>query len=255
VYLYDRDDSLNARKAPWITPLIQEGLVEVSYWPTPGPGDFMKPGASRWSQDQTVAHRHCQASARASSKWLAYLDSDEYITLFRDDLVRDLNCSLAPLLCQLQRMEQWSLAATKLPLGDIWLGAAQYVQRRGDSEVWAVNNFPMRKPGYSWEATKLIIRPDAIRECWIHSATLLPGWNSLKVRSKDSIPGTVQTPLITIEEQNNAEPHLAIRLNHYGSLHLNRDKMFLSASNQLIDPADMVEDALPMSRITDQIHL
>lgn len=67
-----------------LTPYIESGEVELFEWPD----QFKEDGSRAWTQTQTSAYMHAVQLAKRKAKWLAILDTDEFLfPVEKDSLV------------------------------------------------------------------------------------------------------------------------------------------------------------------------
>ena len=78
-FLYDHESSDEHRQV--LAPYLEEGVVEVHEWPPP----------------QRAAYDHCLAERRDESRWIAFIDTDEFL----------FSPALRPLPEVLRQFEQW----------------------------------------------------------------------------------------------------------------------------------------------------
>ncbi len=81
-YIYDNESTDSTRKV--LAPYIEQGIVDYKYWP----GHRM----------QIAAYDHCMEHHRFESRWIAFIDIDEFIVPVKDAKATDF----------LKRMESFS---------------------------------------------------------------------------------------------------------------------------------------------------
>ena len=80
-WLYNDESSDNWEEV--LNPYIEEGLVEVIYWPA----DRLK--EKSWVRRQTEAVKDALYRSRLSTKWLAHIDTDEFLLPMQDKTVTE----------------------------------------------------------------------------------------------------------------------------------------------------------------------
>lgn len=169
-YLYDNEsrDETNEVLAPY----IERGLVEVIFWDSSE--KHADPRGNVFDKYQITAFNDCVKRAKGASEFIAVLDVDEYLVPVKG------------------KGSLWDLLHSKhhKSVGSFELHWLIY----GTSHVWEIPKDKMMievltkraKDHHPWHHnTKCIHRVDAVEACWVHNASLKPGYRKLDLAFSD----------------------------------------------------------------------
>lgn len=130
---------------------------------------------------------------------------------------------------------------------------AQYIYQAYNDESWLVNNFPYRTASYSWKGTKILTKTTSYDVMSIHTIDIKPGYVTLRASELPMIPNSVDIIPVTVEQQNKDPAAFSMRINHYASIHINRDDEYIAKRVIDQDHNQLLLDDKPIKFMTQCI--
>jgi len=141
-YIYDNDSTDNTKEI--LKPYIEQGIVEYTYFPG--------------KKAQKPAYRDCIKKYKYDSKWIAFIDLDEFIVPLENETVPEF-------------LEQMPKTATQLCFGWINYGNSGFEKQQDGLVIETFKHTPGKSANYG----KYIVNPRDVRKPNVHKCKMLSG--------------------------------------------------------------------------------